>query len=234
MAHFTHIAAGRQKVRGGARHARHRHTTPYAAIILRGGYEEAGERGRVKVGEGDIVLHDAFDAHCDLFEPKDCEILNLPLPLLGTQFTITVRSNNVDAIIRTAERDMQEAVSILLQSLEPTERRRGDWQDELAAELWRQQNLSLNHWARAHNMAPATVSRGFAHIYGVTPARFRADTRTRRAWEMLLTDDAPLSEVSHRAGYADQAHFTREVMRLTGRTPGAWRKSNLFNTSPAC
>ena len=228
------IAAGRQKVSGGARHARHRHATPYAAIILRGGYEEAGERGRVRVCADDIVLHDAFDAHCDRFEQCASEILNLPLSLHGAPSTVTARTDDVDAIVRIAERNTREAAAILLQSLEPVDAHQSDWQDELAADLWRQPDLCLARWARAHGLAPETISRGFARLYGVSPARFRADVRARRAWNMLRAGQAPLAEIAHGAGFADQPHFTREIVRLTGRTPGAWCRSNPFKTPAAC
>lgn len=73
------VTEGRQHVEAGAHFAHHRHEGAYAAIVLSGGYDEAGERGRWHVRAGDVVIHDMFDAHCDRFRGA-CEILNLHLP----------------------------------------------------------------------------------------------------------------------------------------------------------
>lgn len=55
---------------------------------------------------------------------------------------------------------------------------------------------------------------------------FERVLRFRRA-ERLAGSGASLAAVAAQAGYADQAHFTRECRRLTGRSP-----SDLFKTTP--
>jgi hypothetical protein len=37
---------------------RHRHLQRYAAIVLSGGYVEAGDAGRMRVRAGDVLVHD--------------------------------------------------------------------------------------------------------------------------------------------------------------------------------
>jgi hypothetical protein len=44
---------------------RHVHTRAYAALVLSGCYEEAGDSGRHRVQAGNVVLHEAFEAHLD-------------------------------------------------------------------------------------------------------------------------------------------------------------------------
>ena len=44
---------------------RHVHKRAYAALVLSGGYEEAGDSGRHRVQAGNVVLHEAFEAHLD-------------------------------------------------------------------------------------------------------------------------------------------------------------------------
>jgi len=51
------------------------------------------------------------------------------------------------------------------------------------------------------------------------------EARGRVAAAQLLSGDRPLSVVGFQAGYADQAHFTREFKRLTGLTPAQYRDS---------
>lgn len=227
---FANITEGRQHVGHHAHHPRHRHALPYAAIVLRGGYEEAGERGRYRLREGDVLLHDAFDAHCDRFESGACEILNLHLPADYMPPSPFARVRDLDGVVKRARRDTGEAAAYLLDNLEPAAPRMRDWPDELAAELWTHPRLSLGAWARAHRLSRESVSRTFSRIWAVTPARFRADVRARKAWRAIVSCDAPLAALAADAGFADQAHLTREVVALTGRSPGAWRRSNPFKT----
>jgi AraC-like DNA-binding protein len=59
----------------------------------------------------------------------------------------------------------------------------------------------------------------------------RLHAALRAAWK----DDVPWSAVAYLAGYADQAHLTREVRALLGEAPSAWRARGsavLFKTSP--
>ena len=48
--------------------------------------------------------------------------------------------------------------------------------------------------------------------------------RVRLAQRLLTARDAKLGAVALEAGFATQAHFNAVFRRLTGETPGAWRK----------
>ncbi|SFG11165.1 AraC-type DNA-binding protein [Palleronia marisminoris] len=71
----------------------------------------------------------------------------------------------------------------------------------------------------------------FAHAYrqsrGETPHRALQRMRVEAAMTHLSRAEPTLAEVSTMVGFADQAHFTRAFRTITGRTPGAWRKSAL-------
>lgn len=222
------VAEGRQHVDAGARFARHRHEGAYAAVVLGGAYDEAGERGRWHVGAGDVVIHDMFDAHCDRFDGA-CEILNLHLPAASVPAFAFGRVRDADAVARVAERDTAEAASLLLATMSEAPTPRGDWADELVADMWRAPSLHLGDWARQRRISGEHVSRAFAREWGVTPARFRLAVRARRAWRAIVSGREPLSAVAVTYGFADQAHMTRAVHAVTGRTPGYWR-SNPFKT----
>jgi len=47
--------------------------------------------------------------------------------------------------------------------------------------------------------------------------------RLERAREMMCDARAPLAEIAVAAGFADQAHFTRQFRKAFGFTPGLWR-----------
>jgi AraC-like DNA-binding protein len=55
--------------------------------------------------------------------------------------------------------------------------------------------------------------------FGYGPKTLARILRMRRALDLARTG-VPLAETAARAGYADQAHLTRDVRELTGVTPG--------------
>jgi AraC-like DNA-binding protein len=213
--------------------SRHTHAGAYAAVVLSGGYEESGTWGRFRVRAGDVLLHDAFDAHLNRFEPQGATILNLALTGVQNGFRAG-RVADPDAIARTAERDPQAAVYVLAAQLREISPVVDDWPDLLANEMVRDPSCRLDHWANAHDIVPETLSRGFAKVYGTTAARFRAEIRARRAFGQIIRTGISLVEIAAVIGFADQAHMTRAVRALTGATPTYWRsKSNSFKTAPA-
>lgn len=65
-----------------------------------------------------------------------------------------------------------------------------------------------------------TVQRHFQLSMGVTAKRFEQIRRARRAVELLQRGTA-VATVAHELGYSDQAHLTRALKAIVGRTPGA-------------
>ena len=223
---FAQATEGRERRAAGTSLPRHRHGAPYAALVLRGGYEECGSAGRFRVREGDVLLHGAFDAHLDRFAAP-AEILNLPL---AAPHAAMARVADLDRIARLAERDPREAAAALREDLRPAVPAAADWPDLLAAELLRDTDCRLEAWAARHGLAQATVSRGFARVFGVSPSAFRAEARARRAFARVAATAEPLAAIAAALGFADQAHMTRAVAALTGAPPGRWR-SNGFKTA---
>lgn len=65
-----------------------------------------------------------------------------------------------------------------------------------------------------------SVQRHFQLSMGVTAKRFEQIRRARRAVE-LLQEGMALVTVASELGYSDQAHLTRALKTIVGRTPGA-------------
>jgi hypothetical protein len=101
--------------------------------------------------------------------------------------------------------------------------------DEFTAELERRELLSDDPLVNAalRGEAPPTsvrsVQRHVSHVTGLTTNRIRQIVRAREAAERLRRGDSIL-DVTHDLGYADQAHLTRDLKRLTGYTPGRTRE----------
>ena len=227
---MTHPPA-RQTVAPGCL-PRHRHAQGYAAVVLAGAYEEAGDRGRRRVSAGDVVVHQPWDAHLNR-TPRGAQVLNLPLAwpgpaAFGAAFG---RVDDPDALARTAERDPGEAARRLLAEFRPAPAASGDWPDRLAAALAEVDALALRDWASALRLSPEHLSRGFGKVFGVTPQRFRWEARARAVLGDLAQSPLSLAELALAHGFADQAHMTRAVHALSGRPPGAWRASTAFKTA---
>ena len=197
---------------------RHHHLAPYAAIVLRGGYVEAGDGGRFRAEPGDVLLHDSFESHQDQFGRGGADILNLPLAAApGVAFA---RVGDIDAIARTSARDAFEAAALFAEALTPVAAATADdWPDLLAAALSAGEASDLGDWARAHGLLPSSVSRGFRRCYGVSPQRFRLELRAAHAAREALLGRDRLAGVAAAAGFADQAHMCRTVKHLYGCVP---------------
>jgi hypothetical protein len=97
--------------------------------------------------------------------------------------------------------------------------------DEFIADLERLDLLSDDAVAMAalRGEEPETstrsVQRHVSTATGLSANRIRQIVRAREAAERLMHGD-PILDVAHDLGYADQAHLTRDVKRLTGYTPG--------------
>jgi len=221
--------SGFERFESGATIERHMHVSAYAAIVLDGGYEEAGSAGRRHVSAGFVALHDAFDSHCNRFSRKGGRVLNLPLSRRHASCKWG-RIHDVDAIVSAAHQDPLEAEALLFEQIEPLPELEEDWPDMLCAVLRARPCLSLTAWAREHGFARETLSRQFGAIFGTTPASFRAEMRARHALREIVSTSAPLAQIAARNGFSDQPHMTRAVRTLTGRTPSSWRASHSFKT----
>ena len=84
--------------------------------------------------------------------------------------------------------------------------------------------MEIGEWAEENGLARETISRGFASAYGVTPTVFRAEWRARAAWLRVVEGPDALCTIAAETGFADQAHMTRWIHRVSGTSPAAWRR----------
>lgn len=77
--------------------------------------------------------------------------------------------------------------------------------------------------ARAAGMSLRNLEVQFRTHVGLTPKEFARCLRLQATLRALDSGDASLSEVAADSGFADQAHATRELRRVTGLPPGTLR-----------
>lgn len=202
---------------------RHMHTEASVALVISGGYEEAGDRGRFHVRAGDVVIHAPYDMHLDRFASSGAHILNLPYtrhPGFSAGFG---RIENPDLIARVAEGDVAQAMELLVSAFKEHSLLALDWPEQLAQVLSKNPELCLGDWANEFGLAAAAVTRGFKQVFGITPSRFRAHSRAKLAWKMISSSNVHLCDVATNLGFSDQAHMTRALRSLTGKAPSMCR-----------
>jgi AraC-like DNA-binding protein len=196
---------------GRDRLARHRHTRPYAALVLQGGYLEAGDCGRFDVEAGQVILHGAFEAHQNVFTTRGAVVLNLDV---HCDSGALARVDDPDLIVRLAERDTRAACEALAETLVIQTARDVDWPDQLCLRIIHDPDVDLGEWARQRGLAPPSISRGFVKAYGVTPKRFRADQRAIRAARAFAAGRARGARLAADLGFTDQAHMCKAIKAL--------------------
>jgi AraC-like DNA-binding protein len=225
---FRHIRLGIETFRSNFSLPRHRHLRPYATVVLAGGFEESGYNGRIRASAGDVLIHSALDCHGNHMVSAGVTLIRLDWSYpdaLGGLYHL----NDVDQVARAAETDVSEATQLLKCALrencKSSPRRKNDWPDLLMADLVNNLVIEIGEWSEANDLARETVSRGFTAAYGIAPSIIRAELRTRSAWLRIVTGSERLCKIAGDTGFADQAHMTRWVYRITGATPTVWRRN---------
>jgi AraC-like DNA-binding protein len=210
---------------------RHRHLRAYATVVLAGSFEECGYVGRIRATPGDVLIHPALDCHQNQMVSAGVKLIRLywrDATGIGGLYHL----DEVDELARTIEKDVTEALSLLESALQkncrPSPGQRNDWPDLLLTHISANASAEIGEWADCNGLARETVSRGFLAAYGVQPSALRAELRTRAAWLRITRGSDCLSRIAADTGFADQAHMTRWIRRVTGISPGAWRSAQAF------
>jgi AraC-like DNA-binding protein len=222
---FRRIVPGRETLPRGYCLPRHRHLEPYALVLVAGAFEQTSYGGRVMVRTGDVLVQPTLDCHANRLLSSGAQVLRLPWSHVAGLGGVH-RLRDLDGIVRAADRDVRLA-SEMVRSEVAHQRlvssHSADWADLLADDIRQRRVGRLSEWAVAKGLAVETVSRGFARLYGVAPARFRNEWRAREAWLQIVGTSETLVRIAARAGFADQAHMTRSIVQLTGAPPSTWR-----------
>jgi len=89
----------------------------------------------------------------------------------------------------------------------------------------RADRVPLAELARVCGLHPAHLCRAFKAHMGCSIGEYGRQSRVSRARTLLLASELGLAAIAAECGFADQAHFSREFKRQTGRPPGAFRRA---------
>ncbi|WP_439408622.1 helix-turn-helix domain-containing protein [Bradyrhizobium sp. DASA03076] len=139
--------------------------------------------------------------------------------------------SNSDIFIDPIARALASRVSAISRSSEP-------WQVQTAGlpdnELRRVKDfieanlegeITLAAMASACGIGTKSFVRAFAATTGKSPYQYVIAARVERAKRLIEQDQEGLAEIALRCGFSHQEHLTRAFRRLTGQTPGRYRRS---------
>jgi len=94
---------------------------------------------------------------------------------------------------------------------------RNNWSEIIAADLQYEYNY---------------ISNLFTAVEGITIEQYIIRQKVEKAKELLFYDELTLSEISYRMGYSSAAYLTNQFKKVTGMTPGQFRRLLIKNRSP--
>jgi YesN/AraC family two-component response regulator len=85
--------------------------------------------------------------------------------------------------------------------------------------------FSLEDAARVAGVSPAWISSSFKRAFGCSLMEYVRAYRMEKARELLSETDLPLKEIADRLAFPDLPTFSKLFRKISGTSPGAYRKS---------
>jgi AraC-like DNA-binding protein/ligand-binding sensor protein len=85
--------------------------------------------------------------------------------------------------------------------------------------------ISRDDVARVACLSPTHFSRVVKQTFGQSFTELLQQMRVERARELLAVSEKSLVEVSVECGFSDQSYFTKVFQKVTGHTPGEYRRA---------
>jgi AraC family transcriptional regulator len=235
--------------------APHAHESPLVTLVLDGALTERRGSARLLCEQGSLLFQPPAEPHAHPFSEAGgrCFVLQFGSPWLGRMQELGLAQPGPPADMRrtranwlageiyrefqvgdTAAELAMEGFALAMLGEVARARGRSETRakppwliraaDLLHASLDR--SLSMAEIAAAVGVHPDHLSRTFSEHYGYTMGEYLRRQRVERARRLLTETDRQLADVAYATGFADQAHFSRVFKRLTGTTPGAYRKAD--------
>jgi AraC-like DNA-binding protein len=86
------------------------------------------------------------------------------------------------------------------------------------------ERISTDHLASVAGLSPGHFNRAFKQSTGSSPHQYVTQKRVAKATELLEKTCRALADIALEVGFADQSHFSRTYVAVTGETPSACRR----------
>src|SRR5215208_6434510 len=90
--------------------------------------------------------------------------------------------------------------------------------------LYLSEPLSVSDIAARAGLSASRFSQVFSNRFGRPPHQFLLHLRVQRAQDLLHHTSLTMREISGQCGFSDVHHFAKTFKRLSGQTPGAYRR----------
>ncbi len=156
-----------------------------------------------RLGTMTAEIADAVDRLVGLLDtPEDAPVL---LPLVARELTVRLlQSDQAPRVRAAAEHARADTVSTMI--------------DHFTADLAR--TWTIDDAATLCHISPATLTRRFREITGLTPMRYLKRLRLGEARRAMLTEGRTATQAAVSVGYLSAAHFSRDY-RAAYRLPPA-------------
>jgi AraC-like DNA-binding protein len=84
--------------------------------------------------------------------------------------------------------------------------------------------LSVSDMAARAGLSPSRFSQVFRNRFGRPPHQFLLHLRIQRAQDLLHHTSLTMRDISAQCGFSDVHHFAKTFKRLSGQTPGSYRR----------
>ena len=87
------------------------------------------------------------------------------------------------------------------------------------------EKIYLEDVCRISLMSPSAFSSIFKHITGTTFTEYLLRLRVSKARDMMINTTRPITDICFECGFNDPAYFHRAFKKITGSSPGKYRKN---------
>jgi AraC family transcriptional regulator len=232
--------------------SRHTHDLAHISFVLQGAYTEHYGRQHRSGEPNVLVLHPPDEDHQVTFHQTGARIFSIhvkPRWLERVRDYSKVLDGPADfrggvtawlAVRLYREfRQMDEFSPLMFESLALeiiatvsrraplTERKAPRWLEQVREMLHARlsEEVTFASIADAVGVHPVYLARQFRKHYRCTMGEYVRRLRVEAVCREITGSDTPLSEIASMVGFYDQSHLTNTFKRLTGMTPGEFRRA---------
>ncbi len=231
----------------------HAHEQPFFSLLLRGSFRERLEGGSRDCVPTSLVYYPEREPHSESFDRSGGRAFNVEISrdwlaalreqgVRQPEHSFETRASSLNWLATRLYRDfvsegetpdvgLEETVLEMLAEMA----RLGRLGREATPPFWlgRVRDVLHARWhevipisdlAREAGVHPVHMARVFRRHHGCTIGEYVRRLRAEHACAELARGTLSLSALAYRAGFSDQAHFTRCFKAVTGLPPGEYRR----------
>ena len=90
-----------------------------------------------------------------------------------------------------------------------------------------QKELTVEELAAMENLSVSRYRVIFKKLTGMSPKQYLTEIRMRRACELLIQTNVPISSIGKSVGYNDSLYFFRIFKKYNNMTPSLFRENHI-------